>query len=691
MANENPYPGNPALSGEAREKILSTFRHSLNLFKAGKIEDCAVGCDFILKMDPRFGPARQLMEKARNPQAAVDVAALEAHVADTQTPLERIGGAAPDRILIEAIEAYADRDFDRAIERANRVLSVLPGNGDAREILEKATRKRDLQPHIENFRQRTLFALESGQKEEARLNLERLKSLDPEHPEIEPLSARIAASHPPEIDVSLPESPREPFSGAPSAPEVAFHFDPVPAPEPPPAVPGGGLSGLENLNLDDLPPPSAPPADAEPFGAGSEAEPFGSVPAVPAPPAFSNDIWTAEPAPSSGASAAPSPGTGDEIAALLRKGDELAARGNPQAAIEAWSEIFLVDLENAQAAARIEAARARMVDSTRRVSEATRAGRSLFDAGQFSEARERFLEALAIDENDPTARSFLQRVEDELARPRNFDLSDRVPATDVLAEEETPEERPRPEPRAAEAPAAAEQRPARRSLLLPAAAAALVVVIGAGLFFIMRSRSEEPPPPVPRRAQAAPGAAGVSPPVSTQPPAAAPASSTASAPVSVPTQDAVARRSEAETALADHRYIAALAAVNMAASAYPDDAEFRQEMARAAEKVQEIAPAVKLYNDGDYDTALPILWRIYQADHENADARSYLTRAYYNQGVIYLQGEQFAKAAQAFGEAAGLDPRDALAARQRDFAKRYTKKPVDPLARIYTKYLRPRP
>ena len=71
------YPGNPALPKEVREKILSTFRHTLNLFKEGKTDDCVIGCDFILKMDPRFAPARQLMEKAKNPAAAVDVAELE--------------------------------------------------------------------------------------------------------------------------------------------------------------------------------------------------------------------------------------------------------------------------------------------------------------------------------------------------------------------------------------------------------------------------------------------------------------------------------------------------------------------------------------------------------------------------------------------------------------------------------------
>ena len=60
------YPGNLSLPVEVREKILSTFRHTLDLYRDGKMDDCLIGCDFILKMDPRFAPARKLQEKAKN-------------------------------------------------------------------------------------------------------------------------------------------------------------------------------------------------------------------------------------------------------------------------------------------------------------------------------------------------------------------------------------------------------------------------------------------------------------------------------------------------------------------------------------------------------------------------------------------------------------------------------------------------
>src|ERR1700693_5589085 len=76
-----PYPGNPSLPVEVREKILSTFRHALNLFSSGNVNDCLIGCEFILKMDPRFTPARRLQEKVRNRDSNVDISELQAAAA----------------------------------------------------------------------------------------------------------------------------------------------------------------------------------------------------------------------------------------------------------------------------------------------------------------------------------------------------------------------------------------------------------------------------------------------------------------------------------------------------------------------------------------------------------------------------------------------------------------------------------
>ncbi|HQR68927.1 MAG TPA: hypothetical protein PLB02_16185, partial [Thermoanaerobaculia bacterium] len=72
----NPYEGSPSLAPEAREKVLQTFRHTLQLVRDGRNEEALLGCDFILKMDSRFAPAHRLLASLRGVPAGqrIDVA-----------------------------------------------------------------------------------------------------------------------------------------------------------------------------------------------------------------------------------------------------------------------------------------------------------------------------------------------------------------------------------------------------------------------------------------------------------------------------------------------------------------------------------------------------------------------------------------------------------------------------------------
>src|SRR5262249_11659820 len=89
-------------------------------------------------------------------------------------------------------------------------------------------------------------------------------------------------------------------------------------------------------------------------------------------------------------------------------------------------------------------------------------------------------------------------------------------------------------------------------------------------------------------------------------------------------------RAAAEKALAEKRYIDARKNFNLALPAYSTDPTFSQSMGVAAERVTELTPAVKLFNDAEYETAIPVLWRILHEDRDNRDARSYLLRCYFN-------------------------------------------------------------
>ena len=788
-ADSGAYPGNPSLPREVRDKILSTFRHTLNLFKEGKSEDCLIGCDFILKMDPRFAPARQLMDKAKNPASAVDVAALEALVVETPTRQDRVASPETDRLLVRAAESLNARDFDAAVAAAEQVLQVLPGNHNAAEILRSAREKKNAQPQFEVARQRAIAALEGKRMGEARAALDKMRALDAEHPAVALLDRKLAAPEPaaaPELGestnpgLSLAEEP----DAAPLPPPTRF----VPPPPPPPSMPvppsdsssTGGLGdlSLDSLSFDEMPSAVPPPPDMgdsltgplslsgrDAFsahdGAGTPAPNFWSD-----PPPGSGDLGSlsldeaaplAGPTPSPYAdvpdpvftSAAPAPAAEppsqqQEIASLIGRGDDAARSGNRQQAIEIWSRIFLIDINNSEAVGRIEKARQEMSEGNKRVAEELKRGREAFEAGDFSTAREAFLQVLAFDESDATARSYLDRIESELARPSSgLDLAKKTPQTDILSEEmaqtaapeiEAEEEEPAEDaPRPAAASPSAKKPADRRFLMALAAAVVLAVVVGGYMMLrpghgraSVRSAPEGGPSlehatslfgegkvaetiaelrqipaesPDYARAQkllasltrkgggpadgtSAPSDGAAAPGKSGEAPAAAP---------SGPPPEALHQRQEAEKAYAEKRYIDSLTAFNLAASAFQQDPSFAQELGAAGEKVSEITPAVKLYNEGEFETAIPILWRIYQADRENQDARSYLLRCYYNQGIGQLQNGLYAKAAESFKEVLGIDASDADAIRHEKFALRYSKGDLDLMGRIYVRHVQQRP
>lgn len=578
-----------SLPVEVREKILSTFRHTLDLYRDGKVDDCLIGCDFILKMDPRFAPARKLQEKARNPKAEVDVEELRA-------------------VLASAPAAAVRRDT---------------------------------------------------------------------------------------ADVLL--TPAAPPPGAP------------PGPEPTPA----SAESLDSLSLDSLSLDSlsldSPASDLAAPGSG-----------LPSEDGFESPFDDMGPSAET---------TEEQIALLLRQGDEARAGGDKQQAIEVWSRVFLIDINNADAVERIEDTRREMAEESRRVAAALEEGRESYARGDLDAAREQFNAVLPPEESRTLPRP-------AAASPplTSHDLSAVTPKGDVLAEEMSQSGPPgrrtwtaspsqRAETPAAEPSPGTPRRAGMRVNPRVAGIAAIVLALVAGAaFFLTRrpAKTEAPPsesgpslehatelfregkidettaelrripPSSPDYANAQKLLASLGPQSDAGSPApAVPAAPAASSPGGPP--DATARRAEAERALNEKRYIDALKNFSLAEPAFRGDPAFGQEMAAASERVAELTPAVKLYNEGEYETAIPMLWRIHQAQRDNQDARSYLLRSYFNQGITQLQNGLYDKAKESFGEALALDPQDTEAARHRQFAERYKSGDLDLLGRIYVRYISPRP
>ena len=88
------YPGDPALASDVKQRILTTFQQTLELATKGSRQEALLGCDFILRLDPHFGPARTLQQLVQAGRSGPDLAALfgGAEVVRRQDPARRRTG-----------------------------------------------------------------------------------------------------------------------------------------------------------------------------------------------------------------------------------------------------------------------------------------------------------------------------------------------------------------------------------------------------------------------------------------------------------------------------------------------------------------------------------------------------------------------------------------------------------------------
>jgi hypothetical protein len=192
------YPGNGTLPSEVKARVLATFRQTLDLYNEAQLDDVVVGCDFLLKMDPLFEPAKRLREKAKNPAAPVDVKALMdvAAMAPPAPPLAPPAAAAAPAApadLAEARGALQARDFQRASDLASAVLRSDMMNEEAQQIAEAASASLEADPFVQQYAAKARQKVQAGDPSAARDLLEKARALDPAHPLLSELEAEIAA------------------------------------------------------------------------------------------------------------------------------------------------------------------------------------------------------------------------------------------------------------------------------------------------------------------------------------------------------------------------------------------------------------------------------------------------------------------------------------------------------------------
>jgi tetratricopeptide (TPR) repeat protein len=714
------YPGNSAISPEVQQRIRSTFEQTLGLAERGSRQEAALGCDFILQLDPQFRPAQALQDRLRSTDGAVTVDDLRDELAGRTGRVDReaeaaelfgAGGAEanggglgaggmddldatlpalddlPDLPEIDMPGADAapssapppqaadrqrladlveQRRFAEVLEIAAAHRDEIVADPELARLATVAGERNEAAPYVDRFLASAERARQRGDAAEAGALLDKARELDPSHPALRQAGAAAAS----------------PAAGAP--------------PAAPPTAPS----------------PPAAPAAPEPFAADADDLDFGSGDAE-----------------------------GDRrIAELLAEGQQAFERGDHQSAIDAWSRIFLIDIDHQEASRRIEEARRLKNEQERKIEEVYHEALDAAQAGREAEAREGFERVLALAPGHGAALEQIERLE-----------SGRPLAPPPSAVSETPAEAPEPpapesaeplkeeilvppEPGAAPPPAAgraaagstrtmvATGRTPRRFLLI--GSLVLVVVLAAGWLLwenrasIFPNADEAPVAVAPaevdpiaratRLHEAGRTAIAVNqlrrlPPESPQYEEAQALISQWEAegqPAAVPEApggaDAEAEQrqvdliEQAAAAAATGEYLRARSLLTEAETLAPLPAGSESLKAEVEAQVEPLVPQLELMEMGEYSRALPDLWRLHQADPDDPDVRHLIADAYYNLAVRSLQQGDAEGAAEHLEEAAEVSPDDPALARHLRFAQTYAQRDKDLLYRIYVKYLPPR-
>ncbi|MFP5285365.1 MAG: hypothetical protein ACLGI9_06480, partial [Thermoanaerobaculia bacterium] len=385
------YAGNPSLSSDVQNRVLGTFEQTLGLAAEGSRQEALLGCDFVLRMDPHFEPARQLQDRLRNSSGPVRVDDLAAPALDPFAgaidlpDLPAFDAAPPDGNLRSRFQALLDgRQFQELMTLAQQNQAAVGADPELMRIASEAQERMEAAPYVDKFVNAAREAARQGNREEAARAVEKVRALDPTHPAIAELS------------------------GAPAAPPAPAA---MPGPDP---FASAGDSGFE-LSLDE---PSLG-LDLNAGGFGTELpelafdEPLLGFDEPAAAPSLTDpelvsaaDFQTDMLASSSGDSE-----TDRRIKQLLDEGQTAYEAGDVQGAIDSWSRIFLIDIDHQEAARRIEQARKVKAESERQAEEIFHEGVAKIEAGDLEGAKRTFHRVLEIQPSYFAAREYLQQLE----------------------------------------------------------------------------------------------------------------------------------------------------------------------------------------------------------------------------------------------------------------------------------------
>ena len=759
------YAGNPSLPSDVQKRILETFRHTLDVAARGSLEEARLGCDFVLQLDGQFSLAQLLSERLRGASGPVEVSDLRARLDGdpapapapaaaprpaaptapvaaqprpaapaTAPPAQPRPAAAPpaapppsaNELRRELAGLLMRRDFEALAALAKQEHATLAGSPELQAVMAHAQELMEAAPYVDRFLSKARNAVAEGRLDEARTLVDKARALDDGHPAIAELADRLSVPPPRAAAAAAPPPAFAPHLDEPLVSEPA----PLSASQPAYELPADEISfgGLPS-DADEELPMDLPPLELGDVGGPLDEDfppPLHSADDELSLEGLAADGGAAPAAFAAGVASDPDP----RIAELLDEGQAQFSRGELQGAIDAWSRIFLIDIDHAEAARRIDQARNAKAEHERQVEEAYHDALAQVQAKDLEGAKATLQRVLALQPNHVAARDALGKLErgelTDLPKPppaaADGALLDELGAADadelkeeILVPPEPGEERPRPVSVPLKPP------PSRRNLLV-AAAAVLVLVLAGGWFLMTRWSTLFPNTDAPVRTKAAQeqtpitratdlykgGKRAVAIAQLKRVPPASPYYEEAQALIGQwegeegatqaaagPPPEQLAKREalmeQARQAETQRHYLAVEPLLTQAAAIVPLSEEEQALGERAAKAIEPLKGVLAMLRAEEYDRSLRDLWVVLDKDAGNADARLMLTTAYVNKGILSLQQGKPDEAEENLKEAAGLTPGDVDVERLLQFAQTYRQRNPDLLYRIYTKYLTPRP
>ncbi len=734
------YPGNDALAQETKDRLLRTFSQTLDLAARGGVQEALLGCDFILRMDPLFQPARTLHERLSSATGSVDVddlrgvvggvpaAAPASSYGTVQMPAIKAPQPARPTVDPQAVRnalqrAFDARDFAGVVALATQQRTVVEADPSLEALVQAAQSHAEAEPYVRRFLDEARNAVQQGNPADAERLLQKVASLDATHPELEELRQLAAAAARSEepltfgdlpADLSLADAPNELSFADLNTPEL---------PTPParfeiPGTLGSDSPDPESLDIESL---DIGALDADSLDTGALA-PGGTGP-------VDGGVM--------GAFELPEPLTpqrapeGDSrIGELLDEGQASLERGEYQAAIDAWSRIFLIDIDHGEAARRIEQARKLKAEAERQAEEIFHEGVAKFESADPDGARACFERLLEQQPNHLAAREYLDQIEAGKVRvaPRPAGLAAKLPPSGahaappaVLKEEilvpPEPGQAPAKPAKAATVPSAG-VRKSRSGRTFALVGLVVLLVAGGGGWYLFTHRSRffpnsEPPAPATapqqdaiQRATALHGQGKTAVAIAQlrRVPQDDPLYEKAQAliaqwqaaaeqppPAAAPAPEVQAKQTQlvadARAAYGQGSYLKAQALFEQAAAGGTLEGSAAELLADCRKQTATLQNELAFLQQGEYEVALRNLWRLHEAQRANRDVITLMVRAYYNLGIKDLQREAPSDALQNFKEALGLDSSDAEVLRLARFAEAYASRTQDLQYRIFVKYL----